>query len=305
MKIATTTADYANYGGSRSIAAPLHAFASTPFRHFDLSFYRIIYSGSPWISQGDLWKQEVEECQSIAEKCGYDFCQAHAPDGEHFTDCEARRNLMLATKRSIEACGMLGIPNIVIHSGICGDGKAVFDEKNIEFFRCFEQEAEHFNVDLLIENSAEKWNPYYFLRTGAEMREFIEKAGIPRLHANWDTGHGHVQGTDQYSDVLALGSELRSLHIHDNFGDNDIHVMPMIGTINFDDLFRGLLEIKYGGCFTLEAGDTIRRTSWPYQKTVKEGDLLSDPPLFLMQKQTELMYDVALWMLESYGIRAE
>lgn len=307
MKLVTTTADLAQYFENRSIAFPIAAMNETGFKHLDMSFYSVIYKGSPWILPGDSWKKEVEDSLILADKYGFDFCQAHSPDGEHFKEGEARDALILATKRSIEACAMLGIPHTVIHAAGCGPDKAEFDRKNIEFYRLFEEDAEKHNVDLLTENSAEAWNPEYFLRTGKEIREFVENAGIPRLHINWDTGHGNVQGVNQYDDIMAMGKELRALHIQDNDGKVDAHLMPLMGTVNFDDVIRGLIDAGFSGDFTFEGSNTLRCAgTWPwYRKNVKPEDRLSSPSLALCIKQIALMRDVGVWMLEKYGIQAE
>ena len=307
MKLVTTTADLAQYFENRSIASPIAAMNETGFKHLDMSFYSVIYKGSPWILPGDSWKKEVEDSLILADKYGFDFCQAHSPDGEHFKEGEARDALILATKRSIEACAMLGIPHTVIHAAGCGPDKAEFDRKNIEFYRLFEEDAEKHNVDLLTENSAEAWNPEYFLRTGKEIREFVENAGIPRLHINWDTGHGNVQGVNQYDDIMAMGKELRALHIQDNDGKVDAHLMPLMGTVNFDDVIRGLIDAGFSGDFTFEGSNALRCAgTWPwYRKNVKPEDRLSSPSLALCIKQIALMRDVGVWMLEKYGIQSE
>ena len=307
MKLVTTTSDLAPWFESRSIAAPLEAMSATEFRHLDMSFYSVIYRDSPWISPGDGWKREVEDSLKAAEKYGFDFCQAHSPDGEHFREGEARDALILATKRSIEACAMLGVPHTVIHAAGCGPSEAEFKRRNIAFYRLFEEDAERFGVDMLTENSAEAWNPEYFLRTGRETHEFVEEAGIPRLHINWDTGHGNVQGCDQYPDIMAMGSELRALHLQDNDGNADAHLMPMAGTTNFDDVLRGLIDAGFRGDFTFEGTNTLRRSkSWPwFRRNAKPEDRLSMPPLAFQQKQIALMREIGVWMLQSYGIEVE
>ena len=90
MKLVTTTSDLVPFFTDRSIAAPLEAMDATGFKHLDMSFYSVIYKNSPWISSGDGWKREVEKSLKIAEKRGFDFCQAHSPDGVHFQDGEAQ-----------------------------------------------------------------------------------------------------------------------------------------------------------------------------------------------------------------------
>ena len=307
MKLVTTTSDLSPFFEDRSIATPIEAMGKTGFKHLDMSFYSIIYKGSPWIAPGDGWKREVEDSLKAADKCGFDFCQAHSPDGVHFEQGEARDALILATKRTIEACAMLKIPHTVIHAAGCGPSEREFRRQNIAFYRLFEETAEKFGVDMLTENSAEAWNPEYFIRTGREAREFVEEAGIPRLHINWDTGHANVQKRNQYTDIMDMGSQLRALHIQDNDGNADAHLMPMAGTTNFDDVIRGLIDSGYKGDFTFEGSSTLRRAdSWPWYRTnVKPTDRLASPPLALRQKQIALMREIGVWMLESYGIAVE
>ena len=307
MKLATTTADPTRYYASRSVAAPLEGISRAGFRHVDLSFYDVIYRDSPWIAPGDGWKREVEDCLKAAGTYRLDFCQAHSPDGEHFAPGEARDALITATKRTIEACAMLGIPHTVSHAAGCGPSRAEFNRRNIAFYRLFEEDAEKHGVDILAENSARAWNPEYFLRTGKEMREFVEEAAMPRLHILWDTGHGNVEASDQYGDIMAMGGELRGLHVQDNDGNADAHLMPMAGTVNFDDVIRGLIDSGYRGAFTFEGSNTLRRAgAWPwYRRNVKDNDRLSSPPLPLQIKQLALMREIGEWMLSSCGIIVE
>ncbi len=314
MRLVTTTDDLAAYFPSKSVAAPLEAMKETGFKHIDLSIYNVVYDGSPWISDGEDWKKEIEECQNIAARCGFDFCQAHAPSGCFFKDEEKRKRSLLATKRSIEACAMLGIPHIVVHAEALGSsvftklfGRKKFLEKNKELFRIIAEDAERYGVDVLAENSSDLWNPGYFLNTGKDIRRFVEEVGSSRVFVCWDTGHANCQGADQYKEITAVGNKLRAIHAQDNYGNGDSHVMPMVGTINWDQVMRGLKDIGYRGDFTFEGSNTLRRANcWPnYRRDVKEGDLLKDPPLVAQQKQIAVMYEVGKWMLESYGFKAE
>lgn len=308
MKLVTTTADLAEYYDNKSVAAPVEGIAQTGFRHIDLSMYHIIYRDSPWIASGDGWKKEIEDAEKAARMCKVDFCQAHSPDGEHFRPGEARDALILATKRSIEACAMLNIPCTVIHaSAVKGESKEKFITENIDFFRLFEEEATRFGVQLLVENTAAAWNPEYYLWTGKDMADFVKTAGLDYLHICWDIGHGNVQGCNQYDDIMAMGKELKAIHLQDNYGDCDTHVMPMSGTTNFDKVIRGLIDSGYEGCFTFEGSNTIRRGhSWPRnRRDITPDDRLTNVPLAIQQKQISVMYEIGKWMLEQYGIPVE
>lgn len=303
MRLVTTTDDFAAYFSDKSVAAPLAAVKETGFRHIDLSMYCTIYKDSPWVSTDDRWKKEIEECAKIAEELDFDFCQAHSPGPGNCSD-----EAVNAIRNSIKACAMLGIPHTVVHAVVKqGATPEEFFKENLRFYKQFEDELEKYNVDLLIENSSSIWNPYYYLLSGEDMRRFIDTAKIHRMHICWDTGHGNAQGQNQYDDIVAMGSELRALHVQDNLGNADSHLMPLAGTTNFDRLLKGLIDIGYNGDFTFEAVNSIRKAvSWPHnRRDVREDDILADPPLYIKQKQQAVLFEIGKWMLESYDIKAE
>ena len=308
MKLATTTADF--YGCRGNVPAQLvRLYASTGFRCLDYSFYN---NPSPSLYQpGDGWKREIEDALTAAWELGITFVQAHAPDGEHFRPGEKREALLLAIRRSIEGCAMLKIPNLVVHAAQLPDSNATprdFLKENIRFYREILPDAERHGVNLLIENSCEQNMPGYYLRTGREMREFLQEAGHPLLHACWDTGHAHLRRMDQYQSLVDLGEELYALHIHDNCGDGDTHMLPFMGSCNFDQVLQGLKDIGYTGCFTLECSSGLRRRDdWPYFRQRfsyqgREVETLLDPPEQLRQSYVRLMYETGRYMLEQYGL---
>ena len=311
MKLATTTDDFCEYiTDSRALSYTLDCFRDTPFRHFDLSFYGVTYPGSPWFESGDAWKWEAEECAEKAFTFGFDFVQAHAPfmpDTDYFNP-ELRPAYMHAFRHSIEACAMLGIPHITLHGVfLYGDTQDKFIQQNLLFCRELGETAEKCGVDILIENFADGDYGYYF-RRGLEMRQFIEEAGMPRLHACWDTGHANIgAGFDQYHDLLELGSHLRALHIQDNWGTTDSHVMPMVGIVNYDQIIKALIEIGYKGFFSFEAPDTLRvgGDSHHKRRNLLPDDKLANPTIFLQQKMTTVKYEIGKWMLETYGVFEE
>ncbi|MDW7659017.1 MAG: sugar phosphate isomerase/epimerase family protein [Bacillota bacterium] len=308
MKLATTTADFRAYGDG-STASHVRLFASTGFKYLDYSFYKIIYPGSPFLSSGDGWKNEILASQEAAAALGLVFVQAHAPDGEHFVPGETRDALILATKRSIEACAMLGIPSTVIHAAQHPDPNASpseFIDVNLRFYETLYDTAEQQGVNILIENSCEQNAPRYYLRTGREMKEFLAHANHPLMHACWDTGHAHMRHMDQYQSIIDLGKDLYGVHIQDNYGDRDSHVMPFMGDCNFDQVLQGLIDIDYAGAFTLECGSGIRfRNEWPHSRKPfiyrdQTVETLLDPPLSVKQMYVKLMYAVGKHMLEQY-----
>lgn len=313
MRLASTTADFT---GLRNDIPAEHVklFEGTGFKHLDYSFYRVVRPGSAYIMPGDAWKNEVLAARAAAEKLGFTFVQSHAPDGEHWQAGENRDALILATRRVIEACALLGIPSTVIHAAQHPDPAstpAEFIKENVKFLEEFYETAERFGVQLLVENGCEQNTPRYYLRTGGEMREFISAANHPLVFACWDTGHAHMRGMDQYRSILDLGDKLQALHIHDNYGDRDSHVMPFMGNGNFDQIMLGLQDGGYKGAFTFEGGAGVRRSdAWPHFRRPftykgRQINTLLEPDENLRRRYVGLMYATGRFMLEKYGFSVE
>ena len=112
MKIATTLSDIREYELSEEETVDI--FADAGFKYLDYSFYDVLnIENHPFMSPD--WKDTIQKTKKAADARGVKFIQAHAPAGKILGD-GAGKNLV-ATERSIRACGMLGIKNMVIHSG--------------------------------------------------------------------------------------------------------------------------------------------------------------------------------------------
>lgn len=306
MKLATTTEDFAHYAATD--AERVRLFQGTGFRHLDYNFGSAHVPGSSFL--GAHWMDEVRAAGKAAEQLGFDFVQAHAPCfnvGAPDADHDAG---ILATIRSIEACGYLGIPNMVIHTGCFRDlrypaDQQAYFERNKQFLSRLIPYLEKHNVNLLIENSSENWiGDAYFFFTPTEMREFVDYFNHPLLHICWDTGHANTRGTDPYQDILALGNELKALHVQDNYGFYDEHIAPFMGTLPLDSLMQGLLAIHYQGYFTFESSNMLLpANSWPHARRdfpLPAPKRLENPTPFLKQKAVALLYEIGKTILDAY-----
>lgn len=305
MKLSTTTEDLKGYVDS--MAEQLALFRGTGFRVFDLSLYDINYKGSMFLEKGDGWKKEIEAVGVMAEKLGYSFVISHSPSGQYFGSVENRENLILSTKRSIEACGMLGIKDTVVHSVMMPKATPTeFMKENKKFNQLFFEDMEKHGVNVLIENSADIDTPGYYLRFGAEMREYIEFVDHPMLFACWDTGHAHMRDDDQYKSIVTIGDLLHGVHIADNYGNADNHTAPYFGSCNFDPILQGLKDIDFKGTFNFESTRVLfPHKSWPHARKDwkykgEEVTKLHDVPLHLKQKSVALCYEIGKHMLMQY-----
>ena len=70
-----------------------------------------------------------------------------------------------------------------------------------------------------------------------------------------DTGHLNLTEKDQLAFIRKAGTRLHALHIANNDGTADQHVMPFArGNVNFYEVVKGLREVDYHGLYNLEIG---------------------------------------------------
>ena len=303
MKLATTTGDFKRVYPDR--AEHIRALYRAGFRHIDLNLYTENTADSDFMR--DDWMKEVDRIRGTAKELGMDFVQSHAPNCNPLDfDCDWELQVAV-TARSLEVCGALGIPNCVYHAGWKeGLSKEEYFEQNMLFLRRLFPVLDSTGVRLLIENStkANMGERYYFL-TGSDMKEFIEYAGHPLMGACWDTGHANIEG-HQYSDLTALGKDLRALHFNDNRGRGDEHIMPYLGTMSVDEVMCGLRDIGYDGVFTFECDSSLRPSVyWHGDRRKWDDEKINEPPAAMFEAMERALYVCGESILKTYGYEVE
>ena len=307
MKLSTSTGDFTGYVGS--IAEEIACFGRTKFKYLNLE-----QSGDAYTTEdGEEWKRKADEWGEAAAKAGVTFVVSHSPCVNAFgTLDEAQYNAAVrAIRRSLEVCNVLGIKRTVVHASrnvsfTCQD----FFRQNKRFYSDLFDLMEKYDITVMTENM--DGSPWYPLSTGKEMREFIEYVDHPLMAGCWDTAHGNndpkVKYWGQYQCIVDLGDKLKGVHIADNMGDGfHLHSWPLAGTVNFDSVLQGLLDVDYDGFFNFEASYSLLHTcNYPCRRKAWEHDgetvsKLLNPSLKLKSAAVDLLYDIGEYMLESYG----
>ena len=300
MKIATTTADFGAYSDKHTeLIDYLH---QAGFRYIDLSFYSL-ESMDPFME--DDWQEYAQQLKKHVADKKMEFVQAHSFGGNAFKDQQTYDKIVKYTIRSIEACAILGIPQIVVHAPYESHmTEEEFFKKALDFYEEFFPVMEKTGVKVLIENSAEKivgCDTYFY--TGATMRKFLEYANNPLLGACWDTGHANIQGS-QYFDIIDLGEYLWGIHVADNQGEEDEHLMPYVGTMSIDEVMSALVKIGYKGAFTFECENTLNTgNTWPNPRaTYKDSLKAYMPSLELKLEMEKVLLQIGEHILTKYEI---
>lgn len=229
----------------------------------------------------DGWRGVVSEMLSIADGYGVPFTQAHGPFGRFQLDeREAREEFDFKGKRAIEVAGLLGAKCIVFHPMRFAVGNHEDQLRyNIEELSKFIPYAKDAGVKIAIENMCltrpnGRGGAYkHVCKSAEEHAAYIDAFESEWVVACLDTGHAAVSGEIPAEFAKTLGKKrLFALHLQDNDGVSDQHLMPYMSKIDFDDLALSLAEIDYEGDITLE-GDSFMSKS-PAELTMPGLSLL-------------------------------
>ena len=303
MKLATTTSDFGSFCAND--CERIGEIRAAGFRYVVLSQYSIKTNADLLLA--DDWRDTVARMKETADRLGVTFVQSHSPGGNALDPDPAKVDELVAvTNRSIAVCAALGIPNTVVHAGFAkGIGKDEFFEKNADFYRRLFPAMEEYGVNVLVENSTRaNMGSRYYLYTGADMKEFIDYVDHPLFHACWDTGHANIEG-GQAEQIRALGSDLYALHINDNRGERDEHLIPYLGTVNMDDVMTALTEIGFEGPFTFEASSVLRPSRYwlgNRREFAEVSPRLAEPTIAMQRDLERLMFHVGEHILCAYGL---
>ena len=294
MKLATTTGDFGGYSSSQAFA--LEHIRKAGFRYADYNFGIDHTNGSGVYAENH--KAYFEEIAKTADTLGIKLIQAHAPMGKPLAD---GGKLLGETLRCIDACGAWGIPNLVVHSGyVRGLSPKETFARNKEFFKPLLERAEAYGVNILVENFNKMCvDGLYWIDNAPDLLEMIETVNHPLFHAVWDTGHANMQEMPQDEALRILGHHVRALHVQDNMGDADTHLVPFLGTLNLDAVMCGLADIGYNGYFTFEVGRFF--TPADKRRPFGRNTSLAAAPIELRDAFEHYLYELGKCVLEKYG----
>ena len=297
MKLATTTGDFGEYTISQQDC--LRYIRQAGFRYADYNFGMDLIERTGVYA--DNWKEYIEDVNRTAAELGIKLVQSHAPMGKPLVHNEDHPQFVADTKRCIEACALMGIPNLVVHSGyVHGITKEECFDRNRDFFMDLLTFAEPFGVNILVENFNKMCvDGLYWIDNASDLRTLIDHVNHPLFHAVWDAGHANMQEMPQDEELRIVGHHLYALHVQDNMGEQDSHLAPFFGTLNLDSLMHGLLDVGYKGYFTFEAGSIF--LSGQKRRPFEKDQRLLKAPLSLRIKAEELLYEIGKATLEAYG----
>lgn len=202
-----------------------------------------------------------------ADEAGIEIWQAHGPWRWPPRDETAADRAERAEKMqlSIRAAALLGARYLVVHPmmpyGVKdlpeGHEKAERD-CTLEILAKLLPTARREGVTICLENMP--FRDGYSLSSPAEIAGLVREVNDPALAMCLDTGHANVRADWQSpaEAMRAYPKEIKVLHVHDNHGRHDEHLLPFFGTIDWADFSAALGETGFDGVFSLECAPNNR-----------------------------------------------
>lgn len=262
MKIGTSTATLCRKFGDE---LAIMKFAEAGFDCLDFGFFDYPIRGENELFTGNeqKFKEYFTHLGEVAANSGIEIGQVHSPMPSYTGKPEEDEYLLTIQEKSIKAAAYMKSKYIIIHPCIPAEYKYTHYRKetkviNMDFYRRLLPTLYEFDVKLAIENmfnydSERKCICPTVCSTADEMADYIDTLNDDHFVACLDTGHAHLTGDTPANMARILGDKLETLHVHDNKGLSDQHVIPYHGNINWDEFCSVLKEIGYKGSFSFEA----------------------------------------------------
>lgn len=202
------------------------------------------------MERGDI-KVEGEKFGDFARELGMDISQGHLSYEAKLCKSEGKEFL----KKQIDLFLAMGVKNAVLHldSLAWRENEVLTTEEKIEEnCRALAELLEYIKgKDMVI--CLENLISTEFINNVDGILYFLEKFGNDYLGVCLDTGHLHLKDKDQVNFIRKAGKNIKALHLADNEGQRDQHLMPYgCGGVDFVSVIREMKALGYDGLYNLE-----------------------------------------------------
>lgn len=174
--------------------------------------------------------------------------------------------------RTVIGCGEDGVKNLIVHLTDDYGGRVIppVSDVGIARIRRLVETAEKCGVVVALENlTVKRYLTYVF-----------ERVVSPHLGFCYDAGHRNC--FEPNVDFLSeFGDRLVALHLHDNDGSMDQHLIPFCGNICWQEQMQNIASTGYSGPTTLECvaggpGSTISDDSRSAEEWLHDAFLAAE-----------------------------
>jgi len=202
-------------------------------------------------------EDEVRRAGEMMRSLGLRPFSFHAPFADRIDitslDEKVRADAVAELITACRAAALIGAENVVLHPGPEREGRPPQEE----FLQHMHQAALSLNqvaahcgqtgVRLQLENML----PHLLFGQTSDMMYLLGEISTCTVGACLDTGHAHLSG-DLGSVIHKLSGHLKMVHINDNQGDRDAHLIPGDGAIDWPWLIGELQRHHFDGGLIIE-----------------------------------------------------
>jgi len=191
-----------------------------------------------------------KQLKLFADSLGFRFPQGHLKLFANIC-AEDTGPVIDELKRWLDLFCAIGIQTAVLHAGLNNPDKTDEEllKKRCDSLLKLTDYIKGTSMTICIENLP------LVTRSSQPIVDIINCVGSERLGICLDTGHLNMNKSleRQYSFIENAGSRLKALHIADNEGFSDQHLMPYgKGNVDWTSVLRGLKKVGYDGAFSFE-----------------------------------------------------
>ena len=178
----------------------------------------------------------IEAVGGWCRSAGIDIHACHAPFGGEsdlsLPDEDARRQAVANVEQALARAALMGAACVVIHPSGGGLEDEDREERRTQLMRSLESligASERIGIRLALENML----PRHIGDTSAEIMYIVNHLNSPHLGICFDVGHAHLNPEGVMGAFEAFCEQIITFHLQDNDGNNDRHLQPPYGTIDW------------------------------------------------------------------------
>jgi len=221
-----------------------------------------IWGGRPHAYRNDLSPHEIRRLRDISERLAVEFA-SFIPAQFRYPTClcspseTIRQDSVAYIKNSLRTAAAFGAPIV----SVC-PGHTIFGQTSEDGWRRLCQSLDEIcsaadSVRLKVALEPADRYETDLVNNCEQAIQLLEDVRWDNLGVVLDNGHSHVVGESAEKMVARLGDRLFHVHVDDNLGQRDQHLIPGNGTFDFVPFIAAVRETGYNGFLTAEL-------SWDY-----------------------------------------
>jgi len=205
------------------------------------------------------WQDYVKSLREELDQKGITCMQVHLPFDSLLNCCtNVNQELEQASRNAVYAAQILGANWCVFHPRTAMSKQYDWDisrKYTKEALMPLVEIAEKIDTGIAVENIPvfpDCPQHRFFGSDPDDLCELVDSANSSHIGICWDTGHANLMSFDQPKVIRQLGSRIKCTHLHSNYKEQDWHLLPIFGIIDWKRIMKAFRDIEYAGDLSLE-----------------------------------------------------